>query len=312
MRRYLILFPMVLFAETPPCGVSIVRTGGSAVEDRFIPASPEHVKASVLRALPAMAGKVHKDKGMELEARTDEQLAIIMSRQNSDQGQRGMFAGRGAWGTYRIRLAAETRDGKPGTRTHVEFHKNKLNGRMGSNQNATPLMEEIACLATTLSPRDPVANPRGPGEGGGGGTLPKSTPVKLVMRDFFYSKQIKKGTNPEIGFEVGEDVSVEGRILIRRGALGKGRLTSMQHAKGYGRHAKVEFLLESAVAVDGQTVKLTAPSEASKGGRKNDTATTALMLPTLGWMVKGNEVLIRAGTAYEAEVEADQSIGAAK
>jgi hypothetical protein len=60
---------VVLSAQTPPCGIAILRTEGSAVETRFIPAPPDHVKASVLRALPALAAKVPRTRKVQLKPR---------------------------------------------------------------------------------------------------------------------------------------------------------------------------------------------------------------------------------------------------
>jgi hypothetical protein len=308
-----------LFAQTPPCGIAVIRTEGSSIEDRFLPVAPEHVKASVIKAIPLLAAKIHKDDGMSLEAKTDTELYRILYRRNKDAGVKGFYGGLGAMGTFRIEMSPETQNGLQGTRLHVEFHKNAMRGRMGNEKYATPLADEVACLVKTLSPVDPTLNPRGgamlPPTSAEARqvTLPEGTPVKLVLRDLIFSKEIDpKSDDKTITFEVAEDVVIDSTVVIRKGALGTGAFTKTLHAKGYGRHAEIEFAIQTATAVDGQTVKLAVTGEKSRGGRKNDTLETALMLPTLGWLVKGNETMIRAGTVYDVEVAGSYSVQAAK
>jgi hypothetical protein len=115
-----------------------------------------------------------------------------------------------------------------------------------------------------------------------------------------WSGGLKKGVPAEpIQFEVAEDLVLDGTAVIRRGALATGHFTGIKQAKGYGRNAEIQFVFDKVTALDGQGIPLNAAPENIKGGRTDQTAAVALMLPTLGWLAKGSNVLIRAGTGYE-------------
>ena len=86
-----------LRAQTPPCGVEVIRTEGPKIDERFVPAPPEQVKFALLRALPAVAAKADKDNGVHIKAKTDEELYLIEVQKNHDEGLHGRTAGRGAW-----------------------------------------------------------------------------------------------------------------------------------------------------------------------------------------------------------------------
>jgi len=317
MHRWQLLLLMAalcrLGAETPPCGMTIIRVEGRKVDERFIAAPREQVKADLLKALPALGTKVNKDKGFHIEAKTDMALFAIASQKNRDSGVRGMHAGLGAFGTFRIDIRQATQEGVKGSVLHIEFHKNAFHGRVGSEGYAQPLGEETACLVKLLSTNDPAKNPRGIQSNDPAAqravTLPEGTPLKVLLPDPLYSKKLKKSSAGEtVQFEVAEDLVVDGAVLVRRGALATGHFTKVEKAKGYGRHAEVQFVFDSATAVDGQTIPITGAGEKARGGRANDTAYVALMLPTLGWLAKGNDAFIRAGTSYDVEVSGEHNV----
>src|ERR1700747_652418 len=136
MRRFLCFFllvmsPYPLHAETPPCGIAIVRTEGPNMDERFAAAPPEQVKTALLKALPALGAKVHKDEGFHIEAEPDMGLRHSIQQKNMDSGVRGKYAGLGALGKVTIDLREATQDGVKGSLLHIEFHKNGFVGRLG-------------------------------------------------------------------------------------------------------------------------------------------------------------------------------------
>jgi hypothetical protein len=165
-------------AQAPPCGVANIRTEGSKVEDRFIPSSPAHVRAAVLKALPVLAAKLHKEEGGEIEAKTDQELFAMLQRKNRDSDVGGwLHRGLGTFGTFKIRIQPDNRDGQQGSALHIEFHRNAFRGRLGNELYATPLADEVQCLCKVLSPDDPEQNPRG-----SGGPQPVALPATSSLR----------------------------------------------------------------------------------------------------------------------------------
>lgn len=319
MRRFLYLFLMVvtlcrLSAQIPPCGIEVVRAGGTKLDERFIAAPPEQVKMDLLKALPAIASTVHKDEGFHIESRTDADLQQSVMRTNHDMGVRGLTAGMPS-GDLFIDIQDATQAGVKGTLLHIKYEVPRGFGNDRKVYTALPLGEETACLVKVLSVNDPAKNPRGLAIENGGTphsiALPEGTPIKVLLRDALWSKSLaKNSTGQTIQFEVAEDVVLDGSTLVRRGALATGHFTEMAKAKGYGRNAEVQFVFDTATAVDGQAIPITDEGEKVKGGRSNQIVSTALMYPTLGWLAKGSEVLIRAGMTYEVETVGQHTVQA--
>ena len=322
LRHFLYLFllvivPCYLPAETPPCGVAIIRTQGPKVDERFVPAPPDQVKSALLKALPAVDGRVVKEKGFHIEAKTDMGLRQVEFRENRDAGVRGRTAGWGALGEFKIDLSPATQDEVKGALLHIEFHKNAFVGRMGSDGYALPLAEETTCLVKLFSTNDPVANPRGLELKDAGPphpvTLPDATPLKVLLRDPLYSKKLEKDSAGQtVPFEVAEDVVVDGVTLIRRGALAKGHFNHVEKTKRAGRHAEIGFAFDSVTTVDGQEIPVSGASETARGGRHSDTMSNLAQAGLFGLLAKGTDVFIRAGTAYDLEISGQHTVQAGR
>jgi hypothetical protein len=309
----LVISPYPLRAETPPCGIAIVQTEGPNTDERFVAAPPEHVKAALLKALPALGAKVEKDEGLHIKAEPDMGLRQSIQQKNKDSGVRGKYAGLGALGKFTIDLREATQDGVKGSLLHIEFHKNGFVGRLGGEGYAQPLAEETACLTKLLSTNDPASNPRGLEVNDAGlphqVTLPDNTPLKVLLRDPLYSKKLEKESlGQNVNFEVAEDVVVDGSILVRRGALATGHFTDVEKTKKAGRHAEIEFAFDSVTTVDGQKIPVSAPNEQARGGRHSQAMSNAAQVGAIGFLAKGSDVFIRAGTTYDVEVSGEHTV----
>ena len=134
--------------------------------------------------------------------------------------------------------------------------------------------------------------------------VPERTPVKVLLFAPMYSKEYKKNNvGRPIQFEVAEDVVVDGATVFRRGALVLGHLTDFKNAGGYGQHATLEFTFDSATAVGGQQVPVTGEIQQIAGGRTSEELQSLERKQVaLGWLMKGADILVRAGTEYDLEV----------
>jgi hypothetical protein len=302
---FLVALPVL--AQNAPCGrtLVVVTETDKQKEERFLPAPPEHVKANAIRALPAVGAKLEDDKGLALKAKFDRNgVYKSWSDTNRKAGVRGSMAGT-VWGTYLIDLRAESRNGVDGTNVTIAFSKFGIGG---SEKGATQLMEEVACLSGLLSRVDPRTNPRGASdasEPGGSGNesvpLPAGTPLKVLLRDPLYSRDINKKEKSQVVFEVEEDVKVGGVLLVRTGALALGRITA--DAKGadmFGQSADLRFVVDNVTAVDGQSVPVVGA--VARQTQRN--------IRTVGFnpFVIGFETVVRAGTSYDVEVSSPLTI----
>ncbi|HYW65133.1 MAG TPA: hypothetical protein VFB10_00365 [Candidatus Dormibacteraeota bacterium] len=304
-----------LYAQTPPCGIAVIRTEGPKVDERFVAAPPAEVKTAVVKALPALAAKVHKDNGLEVEAKTDTDLYESLEKRNQDAGIHGMRKGLGAMGTFTITIRETTQDGVSGSTLHIEFHKNAMSGRIGNEGYAEPLADETVCLVKVLSFNDLSKNPRGlaltAAAPARGIALPEATEMKVLLPESLYSKKLSnKDLGQSIRFEVAEDVVVEDTVVVRRGALATGHLTDLKKGKSYGRNAAIDFAFDTVTAVDGQTIPLVEASEETKGARHNDTAGAVMSMGAFGFMIQGASAFVRAGTSYDVETSGAHTVQA--
>jgi hypothetical protein len=304
----------VLFAQKAPCGRNIVVAGGKAVEDQFLPSSPQHVKESILKALPLFAAKPEKVSDLTIETTHDRGLYEMFLHEHKQAGVKGVYGGMGAAGKFEIEIKPDTVNGVAGSRVHIEFHKNKL--FPSSAERATPLIEEVACLCRILSLTDPQKNPRGTrleGEQANASreiTVPKGTPVNLLLRDFVYSKNIKKIMNQPLILEVAEDVKVDGVTAIQRGALAIGKLSSAKAAGFAGKGAKLDFSMETVTAADGQSLSLISGIEGRRGQSSTAIVTNYGAAGAAAGILfsKGDETYLRAGAGYEAEISEQYTV----
>lgn len=300
-----IALPLSLCGQNPPCGVAIIRSfDGPKTDERFIPAPPEVVKEDLLKALPALGYVVRKDKdqGLHVEANQDLHLMDSIWQTNADTGNRDA---RIVAGPISADISAANQAGIQGSQLSITFKTGFL-GHKGSN--AEPLAAETECLVKLLGTSDPSKNPRGDSAKESNPPrsvkLPEGTHLKVLLFTPVYSKDYKKDNiGRPIQFVIADDVVVDGDTVFRRGALAVAHLTNFKNAGGYGRHATLEFTFDTATAVDGQQVPVTGEIEQLKGGRTAASLeSTAKAQPALGWMIKGADIFIRAGTGYDLAV----------
>lgn len=313
LAALVLVAPALFRAQTPPCGKAIVQIEGPKDYEQFVPAPPDQVKTALLKAIPALGAKVHKDEGLHIETEDDTALRQAIQQMNRDSGVRGKYEGLGALGKIVIDIRETTQGAERGSLLHIEFHKNGFVGRLGGEGYSKPLAEETACLVKLLSANDPVKNPRGldlqnpsPARAL---CVPEGTSLQVSLLDPLYSKKVqKKGVGETIHFEVAEDVVVDGVTVVKRGALATAHMSEVQKSKIAGRHAEMDFVFDAVTAVDGQNIPIKAGDEKAKGGRHNETVRNLMISPAFGWMAKGSEVLIRAGTGYDVEVSGQHTI----
>jgi hypothetical protein len=317
-------------AQTGPCGRNIVVITGADKdhEERFIPAPPPHVKDSVVRALPAVGANLEKTDGLKLTARDNSGLLRAWQDINCLAGVKGSMCGT-AYGTYDIELRPDVRDGVAGTYVQISFRRPRMLGAaVNKGKAATVLIDEIGCVAETIGESDPTLRPPGPADKtepteGQAVVLPEGTPLKLTLREPLYSgnfKEKKGGTPSQVVFEVAEPVKIDGVVVIRKGALGVGHITQAKTAGRGGKGGILFFAFDKVTAADGQPVEI--------GGLSGGRAGGPVVIGSLGGnaqslleagvgvaasliaqaLVKGQEVVIRAGTTFEVETTGNPTI----
>ena len=154
-------------------------------------------------------------------------------------------------------------------------------------------------------PENPPGNPPGKQD-----TTPKTTKVTLFegakirveLAEELSSRRAKKGQ--EVRYYVKEDVlGPNQEVLIRKGAAVTGIVTEAKSAGGLGRKGKLEFTVESVVAVDGTKVPLRARQNAVGKGQSGAVAAGVILFGVFGGFIKGNNVTIDKGTVFDAFID---------
>lgn len=151
----------------------------------------------------------------------------------------------------------------------------------------------------SFSPRPQVDGPH----------LEEGTPVHLRLNHEVKSGREHKGD--DIWFTVAEPVrGPDGNTLIAKGAVASGTVLRSERRRMFGKPGKLEIGVNSAMAVDGQMVRLRATENLSRRGRSNADAVTAtaLLLTPLSVFVKGRDVTLAKDTEVTVFVDQDTAV----
>lgn len=112
-----------------------------------------------------------------------------------------------------------------------------------------------------------------------------------------------------LDFFVVDDVKVNGKTVVRRGARAKAQVTRVNKAKGLGKEGSVEVEIKTVEAVDGTEVRLTNTKVYEEG---EDKQTAAILLGVLVCILfltkKGKDAVIPPGFSVDGRVAQDVQI----
>jgi hypothetical protein len=143
------------------------------------------------------------------------------------------------------------------------------------------------------------------------------TPVRLVLDENVSSESSQTGDL--IRFDVVEDVSVSGTVVIPRGAAAWATITKAEAEKRLGRGGKLDINIDKVMLADGEGLHLRAVQDAKGGGNQVGMAagivvTSLVFLPAapLFLLMHGKDVTIPQGRQITAFTEGTASLDASK
>jgi hypothetical protein len=144
-------------------------------------------------------------------------------------------------------------------------------------------------------------------------TLLDGTAVKLRISQTISSEEAKTGQ--EVPFEVLEDVSVNGVIVIKKGDSAFGTVTKAEPKRMMGRGGKLDMSISYVRLADQEKVPLRATKESKGHGSGVGMGvgigvTAVLFFPAapLFLLMKGKDVTVPQGTEVTAYVEGDMRL----
>jgi len=108
--------------------------------------------------------------------------------------------------------------------------------------------------------------------------------------------------------EVVEDIDVNGKVVIAKGASALGTITAVQRAGWLGRPGRLGFTFEYARAVDGQRARLRATQERAAQGNEALAWGLGIILFLPFLLIRGREMEVKLGTTFTTFVDRDITI----
>jgi uncharacterized membrane protein len=140
--------------------------------------------------------------------------------------------------------------------------------------------------------------------------LPAGTPVFLVFPDAVTSESASDGQM--VALRVTRDVRVGDAVLVRAGSSATAKVTGVRRPAGWGEPGSLTVYVSEVVAVDGQTIPLSATQGARGQDKQSSAAVTGIIagllcLPSALWgfAIKGDEGRIAPGTEVKAYTEVE-------
>lgn len=138
--------------------------------------------------------------------------------------------------------------------------------------------------------------------------IPDGTELAVITIDEISSKDATEGD--PVNFRVAEDVVIDGRVVIAKGTLAKGTVTSAVRSGRMGKGGKLGIRLESTNTVDRQRVKLRA-AKGKKGGDNTASVIALTMFVSVFFLLKkGDDAKIKAGTRIQVFTDEEKVVGA--
>lgn len=164
----------------------------------------------------------------------------------------------------------------------------------------------LVMLAHVATPMPALAQEKMSANSSAEVTIPDGTELTVVTLEEITSKTATEGD--PLTFKVDEDVKVNNRVVIARGALVKGVVSNAKKNGRMGKAGALSIRIESTTTVDDQKVKLRA-SKGKEGDDKTGTTVALVVLfGPLGFLKKGKDAKIKEGTKIKAFTDEEKKV----
>jgi hypothetical protein len=175
---------------------------------------------------------------------------------------------------------------------------------------ASALALMLALLAPTLAPAAVIAAaPRQDSAPAGGIVIPDGTELTVVTTEEISSKTAVEGD--ALTFKVDEDLKINGKTVIARGAIVKGEISNSKKSGRMGKGGQLSIRILSTESVDGQKVKLRASKGREGDDKTGTTVALVVLFGPLGFLKKGKDAKIKEGTRIKAYTDEAKTIAVA-
>ncbi len=136
--------------------------------------------------------------------------------------------------------------------------------------------------------------------------IPDGTMVRLALLESLSSATNR--VDDTVNFEFTEEIRIGPIIAVPRGATARGHVVEAEPKRRMGKAGKLNFTVDYLKAPDGTNVRLRA-SSARQGQEKSGTVIVGtVLISPLFLLMRGKDVEIARGTAFNAYVDGDREI----
>lgn len=132
-------------------------------------------------------------------------------------------------------------------------------------------------------------------------TLQEGTIIKAALTNDISGKEVSVGQT--VDFELSEDVMLNDKVMIPKGAKITGSVTGAQRSKALGKKGKLAFSIDYLYLTDGKVVKLRSQVEKNLKGSGAAVAAGAILLSPVALLFNGKNAKYEKGEVFTAYVD---------
>ena len=128
--------------------------------------------------------------------------------------------------------------------------------------------------------------------------LQEGTPIKAALMKDISGKEVSVGQS--IDFELSDNIIINDRVVIPKGAKIIGTVTEAQASKALGKKGKLAFSIDYLYLTDGKVIKLRSQVEKNLQGSGAAVVAGAVLLSPLALLFNGKNAKYHKGEVFSA------------
>jgi ribosomal protein L14 len=137
-------------------------------------------------------------------------------------------------------------------------------------------------------------------------TVPEGTIIKAALLKDISGKEVSVGQN--VDFELIEDLILNNKVAIPKGAKIVGAITEAQRSKAMGKKGKLAFSIDYMYLENGKVVKLRSQVEKNLKGSGAAVAAGAIFLSPVALLFNGKNATYQKGDIFTAYIDKETKL----
>ncbi|MDP1762656.1 MAG: hypothetical protein Q8L07_02135 [Sediminibacterium sp.] len=136
--------------------------------------------------------------------------------------------------------------------------------------------------------------------------LQEGTIIKAALMNDVSGKEV--GVGQTIDFELSENVMLNEKVVIPKGAKITGSVTEAQRSKALGKKGKLAFSIDYLYLTNGKVIKLRSQVEKNLKGSGAAVAAGAILLSPFALLLNGKNAKYEKGAVFTAYVDRETKL----